>query len=151
MSTNADPIPITAAASARSPQETVQAFIDALEKLDFDKALRLCAPDIRWVNAPFTTASNKKQFNKALRGMFKMVTRFEVQVREIYERENGVIYTDRIDIAEGNGLKMRIGVQGEFRVEDGLVTEWVDRFSWREVIREIIKSLPAIVAYRLRK
>lgn len=151
MSTNADPIPITSAASARSPQETVQAFLRALEELDFNQAVRLCAPDIRWVNAPFTTASSKSQFEKALRGMFKMVTRFEVQIREIYERENGVIHTDRIDIVEGSGLKMSIGVQGDFLVEDGLVTEWVDRFSWREVIGDIVKSLPAIIAFRLRK
>ncbi len=151
MSTNADPIPITSAASVRSPQQTVQAFIRTLEELDFDKALRLCAPDIRWVNAPFTTASNKDQFGKALRVMFRMVTRFEVQCREISERGDGVVHTDRIDIVEGHGLKMKIGVQGDFWVEDGLIIEWVDRFSWRETIGDIVKSLPAIIAFRLRK
>jgi limonene-1,2-epoxide hydrolase len=151
MSTNADPIPITSAASVLSPTQIVQAFIRALEELDFDRALTLCAPDIRWVNAPLTTASNKEQFDKALRAMFKMVTRFEVQCREIYEREDGVVHTDRIDIAEGNGLKMELRVKGEFRVEDGLVTEWIDRFSWREAIGDIVKSLPAMIAFRLRK
>lgn len=151
MSTNADPIPITSAASVLSPQQTVQAFIRALEELDFDKTLRLCAPDIRWVNAPLTTASNKDEFARALRGMFKIVTRFEMQCREIYERGDGVVHTDRIDIVEGHGLKMKIGVQGDFWVEDGLVTEWVDRFSWREAIGDIVKSLPAIIAFRLRR
>lgn len=151
MSTNANPIPITSAAAARSAQETVQAFIGALEELDFDKMLALSAPDIRWVNAPLTSASNKEQFAKAVRGMFKMVTRFEVQYRDIHERGDGVVYTDRFDIIEGSGLKMKIHVKGEFKVKDGLVTEWIDRFSWPRVIGDIVKSLPGIIAFRLRK
>jgi len=151
MSTNANPIPITSAAAARSARETVQAFLGALEELDFDKVLALSAPDIRWVNAPFTTSSNIDQFAKAVRGMLKMVTRFEVQYRDIHERGEGVVYTDRIDIIEGGGLKMKIDVKGEFKVKDGLVTEWVDRFSWPKTIGDIVKSLPRIIAFRLRK
>ena len=83
--------------------------------------------------------------------MLKIMTRFEVQYRDIHERGDGVVYTDRIDIIEGGGLKMKIDVQGEFRVERGLVTEWVDRFSWPKTIGEIVKSLPGILAFRLRK
>ncbi len=129
----------------------MQAFLGALEELDFDKVLALSAPDIRWVNAPFTTSSNIDQFARAVRGMFKMVTRFEVQYRDIHERGEGVVYTDRIDIIEGGGLKMKIDVKGEFKVKDGLVTEWVDRFSWPKTIGDIVKSLPRIIAFRLRK
>ena len=151
MSTNANPIPITSAAAKRSAQETVQAFLGALEELDFDKTMSLSAPSIRWVNVPITTASNIEQFAKAVRGMLKIVTRFEVQYRDIHERGDGVVYTNRIDIIEGAGLKMKIDVQGEFRVEDGLVTEWVDRFSWPKTIGEIVTSLPGILAFRVRK
>ena len=151
MSTNADPIPITSAASRRSPQETVQAFLHALEELDFDKTLSLSAPDIRWVNAPITTSSNKEQFSKMVRGMLKMVTHFEVQFRDIHERGNGAVYTDRFDIIEGGGLKMKLHVIGEFKVKDGLVTEWVDHFSWPKAIGDIVKSLPAMIRFRLKK
>jgi hypothetical protein len=35
-------------------------------------------------------------------------------------------------------------------VEEGLVTEWVDRFSWVKVITEIARSLPGVIKYRLR-
>jgi limonene-1,2-epoxide hydrolase len=137
-------------AAGRSPVETVKAFLSALERFDFDAATDLAAPGIRWVNVPITSAVGKNKFDKACRGMFRMVTRFEVQYRDIHERGEGVVYTDRVDIAEGNGLKMKLDVKGEFRVEDGLIVEWVDRFSWPKVVGEIVRSVPAMLAFRFR-
>lgn len=134
----------------RSAQEVVEGFVSALERLDFDGALSLVAPDIRWVNVPWTTATNKDRFEKMLRGMFGETTRFEVQFFDIHERGDGVVYTDRIDIIEGAGLSMTLPVQGEFRVKDGLITEWVDRFSWVKAIGDIGRSLPGIIKHRLR-
>lgn len=139
------------ASTERSPQRVVQAFISALERLDLDEAASLVAPDIRWINVPWRTATSKKRFEKVLGAMFKDATRFEVQLFDIHERGDGVVYTDRIDIIEGGGLSMSIPVQGEFRVKDGLVTEWVDRFSWVKAIGDIGRSLPGIIKHRLGK
>ena len=127
----------------------MEAFVSALERLDLDEAVSLAAPDIRWVNVPLKTASNQDGFRRVLGAMFKDATRFEVQYLDIHERGDGVVYTDRVDIFEGGGLRMNLPVQGEFRVEDGLVAEWVDRFSWTTLIREMGRSLPAILMYRL--
>ena len=137
------------AVSGRSALEVVQAFIAALERLDFDGALLLAAPDIQWVNVPWKTASNKERFEKMLLGMFKETTRFEVQFLDIHERGDGVVYTDRVDIVEGGGVSMSLPVQGEFRVKDGLITEWVDRFSWLKVLGDVGRSLPSILRHRL--
>ncbi|MBW2162339.1 MAG: limonene-1,2-epoxide hydrolase [Deltaproteobacteria bacterium] len=133
----------------RSAKGVVEAFVSALERLDFDGALLLVSADIRWVNVPWTTATNKDRFEKMLRGMFGETTRFEVQFLDIHERGDGVVYTDRIDIIEGAGLSMTLPVQGEFRVKDGLITEWVDRFSWAKAIADIGRSLPGIIKHRL--
>ena len=138
------------ASSERSAQEVVWEFLSALERLDFDGAFALAAPDIRWVNVPWKTATNKERFEKMLLGMFKETTRFEVQFFDIHERGDGVVYTDRVDIIEGGGVSMSLPVQGEFRVKDGLVTEWVDRFSWLKVLGDIGRSLPQILKHRLR-
>jgi limonene-1,2-epoxide hydrolase len=135
----------------RSAQEVVQAFLSALERLDFDGAFELAAPDIQWVNVPWKTATNKAGFEKMLLGMFRDTTRFEVEFLDIHERGDGVVYTDRIDIVEGGGLSMTLPVQGEFRVKDGLVTEWVDRFSWMKAIAAISRSLPGIIKHRLAR
>ena len=150
MSSDADVTPIAVGASEGSAQEVVQSFISALERLDFDVALALAAPDIHWINVPWKTATNKERFEKMLLGMFKETTRFEVQFFDIHGRGDGVVYTDRVDIIEGGGVSMSLHVQGEFRVKDGLITEWVDRFSWLKVLGDIGRSLPQILKHRLR-
>jgi len=141
----------TEAPSERSPQQVVEAFLSALERLDLEAASALVSDDIRWVNVPWKTSTNKNRFKKVLRAMFKDATRFEVQYSDIHERGDGVVYTDRIDIFEGGGLTMNLPVQGEFRVKDGLVADWVDRFSWAKLLGEMGRSLPAILKHRLRR
>lgn len=128
----------------------MKTFLSALERLDLDAAVAFAAPDIRWINAPLKSATDRAGFKKALNGMFKDATRFEVQYLDIHERGNGVVYTDRVDFFEGGGVRMELPVQGEFRVKDGLVTEWVDRFSWMKLIGDIGRSLPGILKHRLR-
>jgi len=149
MTTQSTPHATTEASTERSAQQVVEAFISALERLDLDEAVSLVGPDIRWINVPWRTATNKKRFEKVLALMFKDVTRFEVQLFDIHERGDGVVYTDRIDMIEGGGLSMNIPVQGEFRIKDGVVTEWVDRFSWVKAIGDIGRSLPSIIKHRL--
>ena len=134
----------------RSAKEVVEAFVSALERLDFDAALLLVTRDMRWINVPWTTASSKEQLARAFQWMFKDVTRFEVQYLDIHERGDGIVYTDRVDTFEGRGISINVPVQGEFRVKDGLITEWVDRFSWAKVIADIGRSLPGIIRHRLR-
>lgn len=151
MTTQSTTSTTTDAGAQRTAQQTVEAFVSALERLDYDAALALAGEDIRWVNYPLTTSRTKKQFDKVLRAMFGNATRFEVQYLDIHERGDGVVFTDRVDIFEGGGLLMELPVQGEFRVRDGLVVEWVDRFSWRKLLGDIGRSLPAILKHRLGK
>lgn len=132
-----------------SAQTVVEGFVSALERLDLDAAVSMVAPEFRWVNVPWTTAKDRDGFDKVLRVMFKDASRFEVQYLDIHERGDGVVYTDRVDVIEGGGMSMELPVQGEFRVKDGLVTEWVDRFSWTKVLGDIGRSLPGIIKHRL--
>jgi limonene-1,2-epoxide hydrolase len=127
----------------------VQAFVSALERLDLNGALAWVADDVRWVNVPWKTAGNKRQFEKVLRAMFRDAARFEVRYQDIHERGDGVVYTDRVDIFEGGGLRMRLPVKGEFRVRDGRITEWVDRFSWLALAGELGRSVPQMIKHRL--
>lgn len=149
MTTDSTPQTTNEPSAERSAQQVVEAFLSALEQLDLDEAVSLVAPDVRWVNVPWKTATDKERFKKVLGAMFKDASRFEVQYLDIHERGDGVVYTDRIDIFEGGGLTMNLPVQGEFRVRDGLVTEWVDRFSWAKLIGDIGQSLPGILKHRL--
>lgn len=132
-----------------SAVEVVRAFLGALERLDLSAATEMVSADVRWVNHPLTTARNERQFDKALRAMFRDASLFEVRYRDIHERGDGVVYTDRIDVFEGGGVSLDLPVQGEFRVRDGRIVEWVDRFRWWKVIGDIAKSLPGILKHRL--
>ncbi|MGB8331486.1 MAG: limonene-1,2-epoxide hydrolase family protein [Polyangiales bacterium] len=132
-----------------SAQKVVESFVAALERLDLDEALSLVAPDVRWINVPWKTAAGKDRFSKVLRGMFKGATRFQVHYRDIHERGDGVVYTDRVDVFDGAGISLDLPVKGEFRVEDGLIVEWVDRFSWAKLAGDVAKSLPRILRHRL--
>lgn len=149
MTTESTPHTTTDNPTERSAQQVVEAFIAALERLDLDEAVSLVAADVRWINVPWKSATDKERFRKVLEAMFKDATRFEVQYLDIHERGDGLVYTDRIDIFEGGGVSLNLPVQGEFRVRDGLITEWVDRFSWARVIGDIGRSLPGILKHRL--
>ena len=81
--------------------DTVKAFVSALERLELDRASAMVSDDMRWVNGGWKTAGNKKRFAKVLHAMFKDASRFEVQYFDIHERDDGVVYTDRVDIFEG--------------------------------------------------
>jgi limonene-1,2-epoxide hydrolase len=140
-----------AESNIRSAQQIVEDFVSALERLDYDAAIALIGEDIRWVNYPWTTSRNKRQFDKALRGMFGDAKRFEVQYADIHERGDGIVYTDRVDIFEGGGMSMNLPVKGQFRVRDGLVVEWVDRFSWAKLLGQLVRSIPGIIKHRLSR
>lgn len=146
-----DPIQAASPQPAPEPsaQEVVEAFLSALERLDLDAAIELVSDDVRWVNYPLTTARNKSRFESALRAMFRDAERFEVRYDDIHERGDGVVYTDRVDIFEGGGISLDLPVQGEFRVRDGRLVEWVDRFNWLKVVGDLAKSLPAVLKHRL--
>jgi len=144
-------VQVNTSRSPDSPQQVVESFVHALERLDMHAAIDLVSDDIRWVNYPWVSSKNKAQFEKVLRAMFDSAETFEVRYNDIHERDNGVVYTDRVDVFEGVGLSMTLPVKGEFRVRDGEIVEWVDRFSWLTLLADIAKSLPSIVKARLSR
>lgn len=130
--------------------DIVKTLIAALEQFDLEKAFSLCAPTIRWQNVPFPPTKNKRQFEQQVRWMWSRAQRFEVEMKEI-KAYDGIVFTDRIDIVEAGGFCLRLPVEGTFKVEQGLITEWTDRFPYPPIAAAFVKSLPAMVRYRLRR
>ena len=152
MKGTADDLSVTEAANSEpSARRIVESFVSALARLDLDGALSLVHDQVRWVNYPFTTARDKPQFDKALRAMFRRAERFEVHYLDIHERGAGIVYNDRVDIFEGGGLSLTLRIRSQFRVRDGRITEWVDRFSWVDLTAAITRSLPRMIRQRLGK
>jgi limonene-1,2-epoxide hydrolase len=131
--------------------KVVKDFIAALERLDFDRALALCAPNVIWVNEPIKSAGSREQLGNVLRSMFGDVSLFRVENLQIGQDPDGTVYTDRIDIIRGGGLSMRIRVQGVFVVRNGQIVSWVDRFSWPDGMRQTMRCVPSILRFQLGK
>ncbi|MEZ4288257.1 MAG: limonene-1,2-epoxide hydrolase family protein [Polyangiales bacterium] len=121
----------------------VREFLGAMERLDLDAVIQLASLNIKYQNVPLPPTQNRAQFERVITAMGKYMTRFEVQYRVIEKRGNKV-YTDRIDIAEGHGFRMDLRVQGTFVVQNGYVTEWIDRFSWLDLGKDVLASVPRI-------
>ena len=134
----------TPSTSTPADVEIVKSFLDALERYDIDGALSLCAPTMRWQNAPLPATRHKKQFEQQVRWMWKRMETFRVVMKEI-KGYDGSVFTDRIDIIDGHGFHLELPVEGTFKVREGLITEWVDRFDYLPIGAALVKSLPAMI------
>jgi limonene-1,2-epoxide hydrolase len=112
---------------ALSPIQTVEAFLRALEVMDFDRAAFFLADDAVYQNVPLPAHRGKEAVLRTLKRFFRITPRFEVQMRNIAER-NGIVLTERIDILSGPLVYLDIWVCGTFEVRHRKITLWRDYF-----------------------
>src|SRR5262245_39547587 len=96
----------------------VEAFFRSMEAMDMDACLALMADDIVYQNVPFPAYRGKPSVARALQGFGKVMTGFEMQMKNIAAKD-GVVLTERIDILKGRFLYMDIWVCGTFEIRDG--------------------------------
>ncbi len=110
-------------------QSIVEDFLNASCALDIDAALELIDDNCVYQNVPYHTARGKKNIVKALQGMGKAMTQFDVEMLHIVA--NGeVVMTERVDTLGGRFFNVRLPVMGIFVVKNGKITEWRDYFDW---------------------
>jgi limonene-1,2-epoxide hydrolase len=105
----------------------VEAFFDAFRAGDTDRALALMADDVVYQNVPFQPDRGKAAVARTFKGFARVMTAFDVQIKNIAARD-GVVLTERVDLATGRFLDMSIWVCGTFEVRDGRITLWRDYF-----------------------
>lgn len=105
----------------------VLAFIERLEALDIDGALALLDEDAVYQNVPLPPDRGVEAIGRTLRFMLRFANHFEVEMKHIAETD-GVVLTERIDIAYGPLLDMRFWVCGTFEVRNGKIVLWRDYF-----------------------
>lgn len=115
--------------SARDARDiaVVESFFAAFQALDLDGALALMADDVVYQNVPFPADRGKAAVTRTLKGFSKVMTGFEVRMKNIAAR-NGVVLTERVDVLKGPLLYLDIWVCGTFEVKDGRITLWRDYF-----------------------
>lgn len=106
--------------------ETVLAFIDAWNTMNWDAAADLLTEDTVWHNIPMEKVEGKAAVEAAIRGMGPEAVNWEM----ISIAENGdKVLTERVDRFDmPGGKKIDLPVMGTFELRDGKISAWRDYF-----------------------
>ena len=109
-----------------SNTDTVLAFIDAWNTMNWDATADLLTDDVVWHNIPMEKIEGKAAVDAAIRGMAPESVAWEVLT--IAENGNKVL-TERVDRFEmPGGKKIDLPVMGTFELTDGKISAWRDYF-----------------------
>ncbi len=119
-----------------SPQETVEAFIAAWNRMDMTAAFAMMADDIVWHNVPMEPAKGLAAV-QAMMANFPPVEGCNWETHSIAANGNTVL-TERTDNFTLVGGKVAsLPVMGTFEVNsDGKIAQWRDYFDMGQFARE---------------
>jgi limonene-1,2-epoxide hydrolase len=127
-----------------SPEDTVTAFLNAMQEGDVEVVIALAAEEIVYTNVSLPTIRGKERFGKAARAYYRHHLGFQVVVHRIAASGSSVL-TERTDALTLGPFRMQFWVCGVFEVEDGQVTLWRDYFDWRNTMLATFRGLVGIV------
>ena len=109
-------------------EETVDAFIAAIERKDFDTAMAHVAEDCYYENVPLGSMTGKADMRAFLEPMFANDGPVEFEIRFQVANDTTVM-NDRIDRFMVRDRQIELPVAGVFEVSnEGLITFWRDFF-----------------------
>ena len=118
-------------AATESPIQIVESFLRALEDKDLDRAAAYLADDVVYQNVPLPADHGKPAVLKTLKSFQRFVTKFEVRMKNIAEKD-GTVLTERVDVLSGPFVYLDIWVCGTFETRNGQITLWRDYFDLAE-------------------
>ena len=119
-----------------TPLETVNAFMKAAAKRDYDTALPFLADDIVYQNMPLPPVTGHQGVKDTLDALLGVATDSEwVVLREV--EGDGIVMNERVDWFEVNGKRLELPVAGIFEVADGKITAWRDYFDLPTITNQL--------------
>jgi limonene-1,2-epoxide hydrolase len=119
-----------------TPLETVNAFLVAAAKRDYDTALPLLTDDVEYQNMPITPVKGREAVKEQLEALLAMGGDSEWKVlREVADGD--VVMNERVDRFEINGKWADLPVMGVFVLRDGLIAEWRDYFDLQTIMGQL--------------
>ena len=119
-----------------SPDETVTAFIEAIEAKDLDAAMALAADDIEYDNVPMDTAHGAAATRALLESFVAMSEEIAWEVHH-QVTAGDVVMNERTDRFRSGDRWLEIPVAGVWRVEDGRITLWRDYFDLQGMMQQM--------------
>ena len=109
-----------------TPIETVEAFIDAWNRIDFDAVAEFFADDVVYHNIPMKKIEGKENARAFIEAM--RAERIEWTTYHI-AAAGQVVLTERLDEFDlADGKKISLPVMGTFEIEEGKIKAWRDYF-----------------------
>jgi limonene-1,2-epoxide hydrolase len=119
-----------------TPLETVNAFLAAAAKRDYDTALPLLTEDVVYQNMPIAAVKGRDEVKGQLEALLAMGGDSEWKV--LHEVADGnVVMNERIDRFMIGGKWAELPVMGVFVFRDGLIAEWRDYFDLQTIMSQI--------------
>ena len=119
-----------------TPLETVNAFLTAAAKRDYDTALPLLTEDVEYQNMPIAPVTGRDGVKEQLEALLAMGTDSEWRVlREVADGD--VVMNERVDVFTINGKEAELPVMGVFVLRDGLIAEWRDYFDLQTIMGQL--------------
>jgi limonene-1,2-epoxide hydrolase len=119
-----------------TPLETVNAFLVAAAKRDYDTALPLLTEDVEYQNMPITPVKGRDAVKEQLEALLAMGTDSEWKVlNEV--ADGNVVMNERVDRFQLEGRWAELPVMGVFILRDGLIAEWRDYFDLQTIMGQI--------------
>jgi limonene-1,2-epoxide hydrolase len=116
--------------------ETVNAFLGAAAKRDYDAALVLLAEDVEYQNMPIAPVKGREAVKEQLEMLLAMGTDSEWKV--LHEVADGdTVMNERVDRFQINGQWADLPVMGVFVLRDGLIAEWRDYFDLQTIMGQL--------------
>ena len=119
-----------------TPLETVNAFMTAAAKRNYDAALQLLTDDVEYQNMPIAPVKGREAVKEQLEALLAMGTDSEWKVlREV--ADGNVVMNERVDRFQLGGKWAELPVMGVFVLRDGLIAEWRDYFDLQTIMGQI--------------
>jgi limonene-1,2-epoxide hydrolase len=119
-----------------TPLETVNAFMTAAAKRDYDAALPLLTEDVEYQNMPITPVKGREAVKEQLEALLAMGSDSEWKVLNEVASGN-VVMNERVDRFQLGGKWAELPVMGVFVLRDGLIAEWRDYFDLQTIMGQI--------------
>ena len=132
-----------------TPEQTVTAFLHALETQDHNLVATLLAPDLSYTNVSLPTIKGGQRVATLFEKVLRRGTGFGVKIHSIAASDDTVM-TERTDIIKLGPLYVRFWVCGTFQVRDGQIVLWRDYFDWWDITRGTLRGMAGIALPALR-
>lgn len=116
--------------------QTVNQFLAAAAKRDYETALPLLTEDVEYQNMPIAPVKGRDAVKEQLEALLAMGTDSEWKVlREVADGD--VVMNERVDVFTIGGKPAELPVMGVFVLRDGLIAEWRDYFDLQTIMGQL--------------